>query len=86
MRAQGVSDVGDGTGSDILLALDLGTTLIKALAYTGKGELLQSASDRFPLINTGKDWIEQDPKLFWEVVFSLIRGITGKLGESHRSS
>jgi sugar (pentulose or hexulose) kinase len=80
MRVPGVSDVGDGAGNDILLALDLGTTLIKALAYTGKGELLQSASNRFPLINAGTDGIEQDPKQFWDILSSLIRGITEKLG------
>ena len=64
---------------NIILALDLGTTLIKALAYTEKGKLLQSASEKYPLINVGRNEIEQDPQLFWEIVSSLIQKIAAGL-------
>jgi sugar (pentulose or hexulose) kinase len=75
----GLYKLGDAAGMKIILALDLGTTLIKALAYTEKGELLQSVSEKYPLIKVGKNEIEQDPLLFWDIVTTLIRKIIAKL-------
>ena len=49
---------------NVILALDLGTTLIKALAYTDTGKPLQRASEKYPLINVSRNEIEQDATLF----------------------
>ena len=64
---------------NIILALDLGTTLIKALAYTENGRLLHSACENYPLIHVGSNEVEQDARLLWGITSSLIKKTTAAL-------
>jgi sugar (pentulose or hexulose) kinase len=66
---------------NVIISIDIGTTLIKCCAYTTNGTLLSSESESFPLIHVNANEIEQDPVLFWNIVSSLIRKITAELNE-----
>jgi xylulokinase len=48
-----------------LLSVDLGTTGVKAAAYTTDGRLLGASYLEYPLIRTGDGIVEQDAELWW---------------------
>lgn len=59
-----------------ILAIDLGTTLIKAVLFDESGKIIKSAGQKLPLINIGKNGIGQDPFLLWETVKTLVKKIS----------
>ena len=59
-----------------ILAIDLGTTLIKAVLFDESGKIIKSACQKLPLINIGKNGIGQDPFLLWETVKTLVKKIS----------
>lgn len=59
-----------------ILAVDLGTTLIKAVLFNESGKIIKSTDQKYPLINLSKNEIEQDPFLLWRIVKTLIIKLT----------
>ncbi len=59
-----------------ILAVDLGTTLIKAVLFDESGRIIKSTDQKYPLINISKNEIEQDPFLLWSIVKTLIKKLT----------
>ena len=45
----------------VLVGLDVGTTGVKAIAITPKGEVVSSATEAYPLSSPQPGWSEQDP-------------------------
>jgi xylulokinase len=57
-----------------LLALDLGTTAIKAAVFAPDGRLLGSAAEEYSLITPRPGWVEQNPGDWWELSLRTLRG------------
>ena len=63
---------------ELLLSIDLGTMLIKAVVFTPDGELIGS-SEREVVVEYPKPaWAEQDPSTLWVVTVSVIRELLNK--------
>jgi sugar (pentulose or hexulose) kinase len=57
----------------ILLALDIGTTAIKAGCFTPRGDILGMAYVEYPLIQPARWHVEQDANQWWELSRLAIR-------------
>src|SRR5580765_515562 len=49
----------------ILVGVDVGTTGVKALAITPRGEVVAKAEEGYPLSTPRPGWSEQDPEDWW---------------------
>ncbi len=57
----------------MVLALDLGTTAVKAAVVSAQGELLAWAMESQPLIFTPDGGVEQDPRVWWATLTTAVR-------------
>ncbi|MEM4290322.1 MAG: xylulokinase [Nitrososphaerota archaeon] len=63
---------------ELLLGVDLGTMLIKGVAFTPEGEFIGS-SEREVMVEYPKtNWAEQDPDMLWRETTSLIKELLKK--------
>ncbi len=62
---------------DTLLAIDVGTTSLKAALYSSGGELLRKATSPYPLSIPAQGWAEQNPLDWWQALCHACRAITG---------
>jgi xylulokinase len=69
---------------DILLGVDLGTTNIKAVAYTTEGMILAEASRPTPVIPQGLRRAYHDPEALWHEATSVIRQVTSAFSAQTR--
>ena len=72
------------TPTEIVLALDLGTTGIKAAAFDERLSCLHHAYVENRLYYPAPGWVEQDPEFFETSALSLARQIAGRLGQDAR--
>ena len=65
----------------LYLGVDLGTSSMKVLLVDGKGNVLRSTSQAYPLMMPQPGWSEQDPEQWWAAltvcVPKLLEGIDG---------
>ena len=63
----------------LYLGVDLGTSSMKVLLVDGKGTVLRSTSQSYPLMMPQPGWSEQDPEEWWSAlcvcVPKLLEGI-----------
>ncbi len=64
-----------------LLILDIGTTNVKALAFSLNGDLLESLEERIKLKFPEHGWVEGDPRDIINIVQNHISKIEGSLGK-----
>ena len=60
--------------------LDVGTTGVKAIVVNGKGEVMASAYQNYPLLTPHEGWCELDPDAIWEAskkVLSEVASVPG---------
>jgi len=62
-----------------LLALDLGTSGLKVVVTTVRGEIVGAAVERYPLHLLGGGGVEQDPADWWD---AIVRGTRRVLAET----
>ena len=62
-----------GPTSDCVIALDVGTTTIKAGLFTTAGELVALSREATPSAAPHVGWLEHDPLLLWEAVSRALR-------------
>lgn len=62
------------------LILDIGTTNIKALAFSQEGRVLERMEKQPEVIYPKPGWVEEDPNDVIEIVYALIEKMMGKLG------
>lgn len=62
-----------------LLGVDVGSTTIKAAAYTADGRAIALETRRSPVIRRNPGWSEQDMAEVWSITADCIRAVTGKL-------
>ena len=63
------------------LILDVGTTNIKAHAFTNDGKLVESFEQRSKPIYPEPGWIEQEPMFIIDTIHKLIEKTIAKLGK-----
>ena len=68
-----------------VLGIDIGTTGVKALLVSEKGDVTASATVDYPLLTPRPNWAEQNPQTWWEATVSATqacleeaRATTGK--------
>lgn len=64
-----------------ILVLDIGTTNLKALAFSEEGELLERREERTKPLYPEQGWVEQNPGEIIDTVYDLIHGVQKKLGD-----
>lgn len=62
----------------MIAALDLGTTSIRFIVYSVKGEVLFSSQKEFTQIMPQKDYVEHDPEEIWNVTVEVITDVMTK--------
>lgn len=62
----------------LLIGLDLGTTHIKAQAFTAAGEAVGSARHPTPMTHPRPGWGEMDPEALWDACCALLRTLAVK--------
>jgi xylulokinase len=61
-----------------LLAIDVGTTGCKVIAFNTEGEMLAQAYGEYPLIHPQPGWSELDPNVVWEKVSNGIQQVAAQ--------
>lgn len=59
--------------TDLLLAIDIGTSSCKLAIFNGKGDLIDSESENYPVYYPHEGWAEQEPQDWWEAVKASIK-------------
>jgi xylulokinase len=62
--------------SEYIIALDLGTTAVKAALYAADGYCISEIRREEELITPSTGWVEQDPAAWYEHICVLIHGLT----------
>ena len=63
------------------LVLDVGTTNVKALAFSKEGNLLESLEEKPKMLYPQHGWVEEDPIEVIEIIYRLIGKVEGKYGK-----
>ena len=56
-----------------VLGIDIGTTGVKTLLVSEKGDVTTSATVEYPLLTPRPNWVEQNPQTWWEATVSATR-------------
>src|SRR6185312_16237708 len=65
--------------SDVLLAIDQGTSSSRAMAFSPAGEILASEQQPFEAIYPASGWVEHDAEVIWATVLSTTRAVLEQL-------
>ena len=57
---------------DLILAIDVGTTLCKATLFDQQGHALAGAQDEYGIIHPRPDWAEQSPEQWWQAACKTV--------------
>ncbi len=69
--------------TDLVVALDLGTTGNRAIAVNHRGEIVASAYQAFPNTFPQPGWVEQDPMDIWHSTQAVLASVLSQVG-AHR--
>jgi xylulokinase len=74
-------------GDTPLIGIDVGTTAVKGVAISPRGEVLAVAEESYPLSTPQPGWSEQDPEDWWRATQALLarlpEGPIGFSGQMH---
>ena len=59
--------------SDLILAIDQGTTSSRTLVFNSQGVVLFTAQEEFPQIYPEDGWVEHDPEAIWQSTLSTLK-------------
>ena len=65
--------------SDVLLAIDQGTSSSRAMAFSPEGEILATEQQPFEAIYPASGWVEHDAEVIWATVLSTTRSVLERL-------
>ena len=65
--------------SDVLLAIDQGTSSSRAMAFSPAGEILASEQQPFEAIYPASGWVDHDAEVIWATVLSTTRAVLEQL-------
>ncbi|CAM5284743.1 sugar (pentulose or hexulose) kinase [Aquamicrobium terrae] len=63
----------------VALCIDIGTSVVKAVAYDLEGQVLATLGERAPVLRPQPRWSEYDPRTIWDVVGILSRRILAQV-------
>jgi len=63
------------------LILDVGTTAVKAFAYSEDGNIVKRTEKKAPVLFPEPGWVEQDPEKLWNMVYDASMEIIDELGK-----
>jgi xylulokinase len=63
-----------------LMGIDVGTTGVKTILISEKGELKAECTESYPLSSPKPSWFEQNPDDWWKATVSSIRRMMGSAG------
>jgi glycerol kinase len=69
--------------SEILLAIDQGTSSSRAMGFSLHGEIIAMEQQTFEQIYPAPGWVEHDPEVIWATVLSTTRQLLRKLDNAH---
>ncbi|WP_302441898.1 gluconokinase [Colibacter massiliensis] len=69
----------DSTNQEVWIGVDVGTTGVRAIAYTAEGVNVCSAEAFYPLLTPHPDWAEESPLQIYEAVEDVIRRTASQL-------
>jgi xylulokinase len=72
--------VATNSADGYILAFDLGTSALKLALFTTRGEIVGSATERYPLHVLGHGGVEQDPEDWWRAVVRGTRRVLAVAG------
>jgi glycerol kinase len=70
--------------TDILLAIDQGTSSTRAIGFSTEGEVAAVEQQSFEQIYPGPGWVEHDAEVIWATVMSTTRQVVQRLNEAKR--
>ena len=70
--------------TDILLAIDQGTSSTRAIGFSTDGEVVAVEQQSFEQIYPGPGWVEHDAEVIWATVMSTSRQVVQRLSEAKR--
>jgi glycerol kinase len=70
--------------TDILLAIDQGTSSTRAIGFSTGGEVVAVEQQSFEQIYPGPGWVEHDAEVIWATVLSTSRQVVQRLSEAKR--
>ncbi|HEY7890466.1 MAG TPA: glycerol kinase GlpK [Steroidobacteraceae bacterium] len=65
--------------SDVLLAIDQGTSSSRAMAFSPEGTIIASEQQPFEAIYPASGWVEHDAEVIWATVLSSTRSVLERL-------
>ena len=65
--------------SDLFLAIDLGTSLVKVGAFDSEGRLVASANARYETLCPRPGWVEQVPEAWWAACCQAIKDVASRI-------
>lgn len=71
--------------SDVLLAIDQGTSSSRAMAFSLEGEIVAVEQQPFEAIYPASGWVEHDAEVIWATVLSTTRSVLEQLRRMKRS-
>ena len=69
--------------SDVLLAIDQGTSSSRAMAFSLQGQTVTMEQLAFEQIYPAPGWVEHDAEVIWDGVLSITRQVLRTLDEAH---
>ncbi len=63
------------------LILDIGTTTVKAMAYSDRGDIIKRVIKKTSILFPEPGWVEQDPEKLWNLVLNASMEIINDLGK-----
>ncbi|MEM6987552.1 MAG: FGGY-family carbohydrate kinase [Pseudomonadota bacterium] len=75
-----MSSTAETTEQDILIGVDAGTSLVKCVAFSVRGEVLSTASTPNDYLSVGEDCVEQDMHVTRDTVIATLARLVEQLG------
>ncbi|UZJ44434.1 glycerol kinase GlpK [Marinimicrobium sp. C6131] len=70
--------------SDLILAIDQGTTSSRAIVFAPDGRMVARAQEEFSQHFPDDGWVEHNPEEIWQVTTQVCRDALGQLGQGQR--
>ena len=85
VRRVGIGMTMNSANQAVWIGVDVGTTGVRAIAYTAEGVNVCSSEAFYPLLTPRPDWAEESPLQIYEAVVSVIAETATQLRYKTRS-